>query len=75
MYIQRLHIECTFQIKWYDEDHQDGVCVEQFVQEEADCYEDVRLKYDAEASELMCETLGLLTRQVFVLPVTCDGKV
>ena len=50
------------------------MCVEQFVQEEADCYEDVRLKLDAEASELKCETLGLLTRQVFVLPVTCDGK-
>ena len=48
--------------------------MEEFVQEETNCNEDVELKYDAETSKLMCATFGVGLRQVFVLPVTCPGN-
>ena len=49
--------------------------MEEFVQEETNCNEEVELKYDAETAKLMCATFGVGLRQVFVLPVTCPGNV
>ena len=71
-YIFEVKYQYDFQIKWYDEEHPEGVCVEEFVQEGAVCFADVGLKYNAKASALQCKiTFG--TRQVFVLPVQCQG--
>ena len=64
----------AFQIKWYDEEHPEGVCVEEFVQDDdAKCFADAELMYNATASALQCNDKGLAIRQVFVLPVQCQG--
>ena len=64
----------AFQIKWYDEEHPEGVCVEELAQEGSRCFADSELLYNATASALQCKiTFGI--RQVFVLPVQCQGRL
>ena len=47
--------------------------MQEFVQEESECFPEAELKYDAETSTLKCKAISL--RQVFVLPVQCQGRL
>ena len=53
------------------------MCVEEIDIDAADlCNEKTRLRLDpdAETPTLKCENISIVGRQVFVLPVTCQGE-